>query len=218
MGSLEYQRPYDSGMPCLAEVAAHDPEGVANALHEQGACRLVGLPDPRHALDLKADLEHLLASGAMRGAQVGQGHARQLRDDIRGDAILWLDDPRCGAPAATYLRMLDELRVRLNRLLTLGIDEVEAHYACFPPEAKYLRHRDRFHGSQARVLSLVGYLNPDWLPGHGGALRLHLPSGPVDVLPQLATGICFRSEIEHEVLPATRPRLSVAAWMRTRCE
>ena len=205
-------------MPCIAEVTAKDPEAVANALHEHGACRLTGLPDAPQGLAMKADLEWLLASGAMRGAQVGMGHARQRREDVRGDAIIWLDDPRCGAPAAAYLRRLDELRLQLNRLLMLGVDEVEAHYACFQPDAKYLRHRDRFHGSQARVLSLVGYLNPDWLPAHGGALRLHLPCGPVDVLPQLGTGVCFRSEIEHEVLPATRPRLSVAAWMRTRRE
>lgn len=203
-------------MPCLAEVTANDPEAVANALHVDGACRLSGLPDPRHGLELKADLERLLAGGAMRAAQVGAGQARQPRGDVRGDAIIWLDDPRCGAPAAAYLRMLDELRLQLNRLLMLGVDEVEAHYACFAPAAKYLRHRDRFHGSQSRVLSLVGYLNPDWLPIHGGALRLYLPSGPVDVLPQLGTAVCFRSEIEHEVLPATRPRLSIAAWMRTR--
>jgi len=203
-------------MPCIAEVTANDPDAVADALHEQGACRLAGFPDDQRSLELMADLQRLQASGAMRSAQVGQGQARQPREDIRGDAIIWLDDPRCGEPALTYLQMLDTLRIRLNRLLMLGVDEVEAHYACFQPEARYLRHRDRFTGSQSRVLSLVSYLNPDWHPEQGGALRLHLPSGPVDILPQLGTGVCFRSEIEHEVLPAQRQRLSIAAWMRTR--
>jgi len=209
-------RPYDSDMPGLAEVPANDPDAVADALHEHGACRLTGFPDSRRSLELKADLERLQWSGAMRSAQVGQGHARQRREDIRGDAIIWLDDPRCGAPALAYLQMLDTLRISLNRLLMLGVDEVEAHYACFDPDARYLRHRDRFAGSQSRVLSLVSYLNPDWHADQGGALRLHLPCGPVDILPQLGTGVCFRSEIEHEVLASQRQRLSIAAWMRTR--
>lgn len=203
-------------MPRIAEVTANDPDAVADALHEHAACRLIGFPDEQRCLELKADLERLQASGAMRSAQVGRGEARQRRDEVRGDAIIWLDDPRCGEPARAHLQMLDTLRIRLNRLLMLGVDEVEAHYACFQPDAKYLRHRDRFEGSPSRVLSLVSYLNEDWQPGHGGALRLYLPSGPVDVLPQLGTGVCFRSEIEHEVLPAQRQRFSVAAWMRTR--
>lgn len=209
-------RPYDSDMRPIAEVTANDPDAVADALHAQGACRLTGFPDAQRSLELNADLQRLQSSGAMRSAQVGMGHAREQRDDIRGDALIWLDDPRCGAPARAYLHMLDALRIRLNRLLMLGVDEVEAHYACFQPDARYLRHRDRFSGSQSRVLSLVSYLNPDWQAEHGGALRLHLPSGPVDILPQLGTGVCFRSEIEHEVLPAQRQRLSIAAWMRTR--
>ncbi len=200
----------------LAEVTANDTDAVADALSEHGACTLTGFPDIPRSLDLKADLERLQANGSMRSAQVGQGQARRRREDIRGDAIIWLDDPRCGEPALAYLTMLDALRIGLNRLLILGVDEVEAHYACFQPEVRYLRHRDRFAGSQSRVLSLVSYLNPDWRPDQGGALRLYLPAGTVDILPQLGTSVCFRSEIEHEVLPAQRQRLSIAAWMRTR--
>ncbi len=200
----------------IPQVTASDPGAVADALHEHGACRLTGFPDDQHGLQLRDELQRLQSCGAMRGAQVGRGSGQQRRDDIRGDAIIWLDDPRCAEPALAYLQMLDALRIRLNRLLVLGVDEVEAHYACFQPDAHYLRHRDRFPGSQSRVLSLVSYLNPDWHPDHGGALRLHLSSGPVDILPDLGTGVCFRSEIEHEVLPARRPRLSIAAWMRTR--
>lgn len=203
-------------MPRIAEVTANDPGAVADALQEHGACRLLGFPERQRALELRVDLGRLQASGAMRSARVGRGEARKHRDEVRGDSIIWLDDPRCGAPATAHLQMLDALRIRLNRLLMLGIDEVEAHYACFQPDAVYLRHRDRFEGSQSRVLSLVSYLNEDWHSGHGGALRLYLPAGPVDVLPQLGTGVCFRSEIEHEVLPAERQRFSIAAWMRTR--
>lgn len=209
-------RAYDSDMPRIPTVTAQDPEAVADALHVHGACSLIGFPDVQQSLRLSAELLHLQDSGAMRSAHVGQGVSRQHRADVRGDAIIWLDDPRCGPAAAAYLQGLDAFRTQLNRLLLLGIDECEAHYACFEPDTGYLRHRDRFEGSHSRVLSLVSYLNPDWTEEDGGALRLHLPAGPVDVLPLLGTGVCFRSELEHEVLPARRARLSVAAWMRTR--
>lgn len=56
-----------------------------------------------------------------------------------------------------------------------------------------------------------------WLHEHGGQLRLHLADGPVAVLPAAGTCVLFRSDaVLHEVLPATRPRLSVTAWLRRR--
>ena len=64
------------------------------------------------------------------------------------------------------------------------------------------------------MLSLVAYLNDDWSVADGGALRLHLDDGAVDIAPLGGTAVCFRSELEHEVLPATRERLSIAAWFR----
>jgi SM-20-related protein len=84
----------------------------------------------------------------------------------------------------------------------------------YPIGAGYARHRDRFRDDDARVLSLACYLNPHWDAEDGGALRLHLDAGPVEILPQAGTGVCFLSELEHEVLPARRERHSIAAWFR----
>ena len=117
------------------------------------------------------------------------------------------------AAARAYLGELDALRVRLDRRLFLGVREVEAHFARYPAGAGYARHRDRFRDDDARVLSLVSYLNPDWGDADGGGLRLYLPDGPVDIAPRTGS-VCFLSALEHEVLPATRPRLSIAAWFR----
>ena len=63
------------------------------------------------------------------------------------------------------------------------------------------------------------YLNaPGWPADAGGALLLHPLTGePVSVLPEGGTLVVFRSDdLPHEVLPATRQRLSIAGWMRTR--
>lgn len=199
----------------LPSVAA-DPASIAAALGETGACRIVGFPDANATAALRADLLRLREDGALREAAVGHGADKALRQDIRGDSTLWLDDERAGDAACDFLSRLDELRTQLNRELFLGIAEVEAHYACYPPGAFYRRHRDRFRDSDARVVSLVSYLNDDWRQSDGGALRLYLPGGKIDVIPQGGTSVCFLSELEHEVLPAARQRLSIAAWMRRR--
>jgi SM-20-related protein len=114
---------------------------------------------------------------------------------------------------------MDSLRQALNRELLLGLEELEAHFALYPPGAGYARHRDRFRDDDARVLSTVFYLNPDWREADGGALRLHLPAcAPVahrDFFPVAGTLVVFLSaDFEHEVLPASRDRLSIAGWMR----
>ena len=156
------------------------------------------------------------AAGRLRAAATGRADGRAFAG-LRGDATLWLDDPACGPAARTLLAALDALREPLNRTLLLGLHEVEAHFAHYPPGAGYARHRDRFRSDDARVLSLVLYLNADWPDEAGGSLRLHLSDGPIDVAPRAGTAVVFLSEaVEHEVLPAERDRFSVAAWYRTR--
>ena len=199
-------------MPVLPEVDAN-ADAIATALAAHGACRIPALPAAALARELREDILRLRQAGVLAPAAVGRAGTRVLRGDIRGDATLWLDDPRCGDPARTFVEVLDNLRVALNRQLFLGLHEVEAHYAAYPPGTGYARHRDRFRDSDARVVSLVSYLNPDWQDDDSGALRLHLDEGTVDVVPRSGS-VCFLSELEHEVLPARRDRFSIAAWMR----
>ena len=156
------------------------------------------------------------ASKALSLAFVGHKETKKI-SSIRGDSTLWLDDPRCGEASKTFLDALDFLRKDLNQSLLLGLESVEAHYAVYPPGAAYARHRDRFRDDDARVLSLVCYLNSDWPDNAGGALRLYLPEGHHDIAPKIGSSVIFLSEeIEHEVMPATQTRYSIAAWFRQR--
>ncbi|HJR75174.1 MAG TPA: 2OG-Fe(II) oxygenase [Luteimonas sp.] len=200
-------------MSALPEIDA-DGAAIAEAVAEHGACRISGFFAPEGLRALRADLSRLQASGALQAAAVGRDLARSLRPDIRGDATLWLNDPRCGDAAREFLAALDRLRGEFNRILFAGLREVEAHYAAYPSGSGYARHRDRFRDDDARVLSWVTYLNEDWHAEDGGALRLHMENGVTDVAPRTGTSVCFRSELEHEVLPATRERFSIAAWFR----
>ena len=201
-------------MPALPIVDAADAAALSAALAAGDACLLRGLLDPAMAHALRTDALRLQGEGALAQAAVGRAAGRGVRGAIRGDRTLWLDDARCGPAAAAYLAALDALRGALNRSLFLGLRSQEAHYALYPPGAGYARHRDRFRDSDARMVSLVSYLNPAWGEDDAGQLRLHLPQGAVDVAPLAGTTVCFLSEVEHEVLPARRERLSIAAWLR----
>ena len=202
-------------MPSLPVAVLHDSAALAGALSEHGACLLSDFPEPRVGDALRIALKQRQSAGTLKAAEIGHGKQHHLLTAIRGDATQWLDGDS-GWAATSFLSSLQTLRVSLNRRLFLGLEEEEAHFACYPVGACYRRHRDQFHDSDARVLSLVSYLNHDWRQDEGGALRLHLPQGPIDVLPHAGTSIIFASDIEHEVLPATRERLSIAAWFRKR--
>jgi SM-20-related protein len=157
------------------------------------------------------------AAGEFRAAGVGRAAGRIRRTDIRGDRTRWLDENEPCAAAAPLWEALGELRAALNESLFLGLDSFEGHYAIYPPGAVYRRHRDRFRDDDARVISIVLYLNRDWSAQDGGALRLQLDQGPHDILPIGGTLVIFLAErFEHEVLPAARHRLAVAGWFRRR--
>jgi SM-20-related protein len=166
--------------------------------------------------DLFNELKQHEKSSLLSAAKTRRMDSKTL-SDLRGDSTLWLDDPRCGGASKKFLDALDILRKDLNQSLLLGLESVEAHYAVYPPGAAYARHRDRFRDDDARVLSLVCYLNADWPRNAGGELRLHLADGHHDIPPNMGTSVIFLSEeIEHEVLPATQTRYSIAAWFRQR--
>jgi SM-20-related protein len=138
----------------------------------------------------------------------------QVKEEIRGDYIQWIDKATAPAAASVYLHRLDELIRYLNRNLFLSLKDAEVHFTLYPPGTFYKRHLDQFKQDDHRKLSVICYLNKDWKAEEGGELRLYLPGRTRDVLPEAGRLVCFRSDrIEHEVLPATRERLSVTGWI-----
>ncbi|MDL5047703.1 2OG-Fe(II) oxygenase [Oscillatoria amoena NRMC-F 0135] len=138
----------------------------------------------------------------------------QVKDEIRGDYIQWIDNTTAPDAAKKYLSRLDELIRYLNRNLFLSLKDYEVHFTVYPPGTFYKRHLDQFRQDDHRKLSVICYLNTEWKPEHGGELRMYLPGRTRDVLPEAGRLVCFRSDqIEHEVLPATRERLSITGWM-----
>jgi SM-20-related protein len=168
------------------------------------------------ALRLRA-LE-LDSEGRFAAAAIGRGAERVERSDIRRDRICWLDPTTCVSAEQSLFIKLEALRLAANRTLQLGLFDFEGHYAIYRPGEGYARHLDRFLDDDARVLSLVVYLNDRWRAEDGGALRLYPPnSETVDVIPEGGALAVFLSDrVPHEVLPANRPRFSIPGWFRRR--
>ncbi|MFO1317462.1 MAG: 2OG-Fe(II) oxygenase [Burkholderiales bacterium] len=203
--------------PDVAVVPDSIPPIVAGIAERGYAVAAGALPDATVAA-LRTRARALDAAGALAPAHVGRGASRDLRADVRGDRIRWLDPGAADPAEAEPLAFLDALRVACNRALMAGLAEFEGHYALYPPGARYARHRDRFRDDDARVLSCVLYLNERWQPADGGALRVYVDRATtIDVTPTGGTLVAFLSDaFEHEVLPATRPRIALTGWFRRR--
>ncbi|WP_172736580.1 2OG-Fe(II) oxygenase [Pseudomonas sp. Irchel s3h17] len=167
--------------------------------------------------ELAAECRKRAAEGELAPAAVGRGPFSEIREGIRGDHIQWLEPGQAEA-CDHYLGLMDSLREALNRGLFLGLEDFESHFALYPPGAFYLKHVDRFRDDDRRMVSAVIYLNDAWLPEHGGQLRMYLEEDAGhDVVPTGGCLVVFLSgEVPHEVLPATRERLSLTGWFRRR--
>lgn len=167
------------------------------------------------------------------------GQPAQYTDGARrGDLIRWLDGAQPALPALSALtqwlrsELLEAVRdacaqapigtnsgagaapvLRLERPGGLA----PAMLACYPGQgAHFERHLDNSPATpDARVVTAVVYLNPDWSPADGGVLRLYPLAGPAeDVEPTLgALALFWSHRVEHEVLPARTPRYALSLWM-----
>ncbi len=188
---------------------------AADALAGDGWCIVDDLLEPPKVAALAAECT------AMHDARLllpgGTGAARDV-SALRGDRTRWFAAGAMSAPQLAFTERLDTLRGVLNRELMLGLVECESHYAVYRPGARYARHSDQLRHSDARVVSAVFYLNAGWRDSDGGALRLYLPEGGTrDIYPHAGTLLLFLSaRFEHEVLPASRDRMSIASWLRQR--
>lgn len=171
-------------------------------------------------LALAAQLRQRQTAGQLRAAGIGQGQAT-VEKQIRGDAIFWLDETDQTSEETVFLDRIDAFRQYVNQTCYLGLREVEFHYALYPPGALYKRHLDQFRASSQRKLSLICYLNSNWQPADGGQLAIYLPVAgqqerTLTIEPVGGRLVCFESgRLEHEVLPATRERLSLTGWLKT---
>ena len=195
------------------------------------------------AASLRDDIARLRGAGHFAVAKIG--HDGMVQDevtpfrDIRHSETCELTKgvhlPAHTGRDAAY-QVLDQLREDLQAksavgpatqsLHTLDTQLAELMYAHYPAGGYYRRHCDAEAETPSawRQFSFLLYLNPNWLPAHGGALRLHRDSGVdelpvgelpnfVDIPPQAGTLVVFRSDlVPHEVLTTNQERSAVVGW------
>lgn len=164
---------------------------------------------------LRQDVDNL-PQDALTPAAIGRAHQVQTDEAVRSDKTRWLNGE---TPTQRYYQaMMLSLKQQLNRALFLGLKDYECHYALYEAGDFYKTHLDAFRGRSNRRVTTVLYLNEDWQAHHGGELIIYpgKTKGEVQrVLPKAGTLVCFLSDVfPHQVLPATRNRLSVSGWFR----
>ncbi|MFD2571323.1 2OG-Fe(II) oxygenase [Spirosoma soli] len=175
---------------------------------------------PEEVAALASRLHSRRAVGQFRAAGIGNQQVT-VESQIRGDEILWLEEATATPDEAAFLQRIGEFVDYVNRTCYLGLRDYEFHYALYPPGTFYKRHLDQFRSDSRRKLSVICYLNTDWQPTDGGQLALYVPQPggseeTITISPAGGRLVCFESgRLEHEVLPATRERLSVTGWLKT---
>lgn len=203
--------------PHSAEAALEQSlfEAMATGIEKQGHVTLpAALPEPICG----SLVDYLAALERSQFHQAGTGRGRQTTRNqfLRRDHIYWIDAAHPGSQQ--WLSWAARLRLYLNRRLLLGLFSFESHFSIYEPGDFYRRHVDAFKDESNRVLSIVVYLNRDWLPDQGGELQLFEPETNAElvrIVPAFGTIALFLSEeFPHEVLPTRCDRYAVAGWYR----
>jgi SM-20-related protein len=194
-----------------------DENQIAESLATVGYAIVENAFDVAYAREVRAEIARLQDEGRFQAAAVGKAQGRGLHPEIRRDGTCWLDPASLSAPQAKLWQGLESLRACLNRELFLGLWDLEGHYAVYDEGGFYRKHLDRFRDDSKRTVSVVFFFNEGWRSEDGGRLRLDLPEGARDVLPEAGTAVFFLSDrIPHEVTETRRERASFAGWYRTR--
>ena len=189
-------------------------DALADGLAEDGYAVIddfLSHKEVKNILNLK---EFQSGSEFFKKAGIGKNQNHHINESVRGDYIFWIDKNAASDELKVYLSRLGDLIQFLNESLFLSLKDCEVHMTSYPPGSFYKRHLDQFNRDDHRKLSVICYLNDNWNADEGGQLRMFLADKIVDVLPTAGRLVCFRSDqIEHEVLPATRTRLSLTGWI-----
>src|SRR6185369_4501734 len=184
-------------------------EKIADGLANDGISVIDDFLSKEEVVDITNTDEFKNGLLRFKKAGIGKSQEKQINESIRGDYIQWIDQTNTAPQILLYLGRLSQLMSFLNQSLFLSLKDSEVHMTIYPIGSFYKRHLDQFKKDDHRKLSVICYLNENWRDDEGGQLRVYFPTEMKDFIPTAGRLVCFRSDqLEHEVLPATRERLS----------
>lgn len=160
-----------------------------------------------------------LEKESFKSAKVGKAHNHRQNTEIRGDETFWLDTLNYHPAFKAPFKILQDLKMELNRELFLGLKDFECHLAKYPPGTFYKKHVDRFQADSTRAFSFIFYLNENWKAGDGGELQLYDRQDYLlkSIEPVAGTLVGFISQdFPHEVLLCQKERRSLTGWIHTK--
>jgi SM-20-related protein len=164
---------------------------------------------------LRGNLMDRIDAGQMINAGVGQNASFRENAKVRMDQISWIEDDQSNVDEEKYHRLLWAFINYLNSTCYTGLNGFESHFAVYGKGSFYKRHLDQFKTDSGRKYSVVLYLNDNWHEEDGGQLVMYDGDEGISVSPEGGRVVFFESDrIPHEVLPATRTRMSIAGWMK----
>lgn len=165
--------------------------------------------------NLQQNIQQLQAQGQMKYAGIGNDLIADAAQQMRGDKIYWLDKKNNNINEQEFLDKVEDFIDHLNNTCYTGINGYEFHYAVYEEGRAYKKHRDQFKTDNNRKYSLICYLNDDWVAADGGQLVIYQNDTAQSILPNAQKAVFFKSdEMEHEVLLAHRPRMSITGWLK----
>ena len=167
------------------------------------------------AKHLKENLLQLHANKELFQAGTGNNKAVVHNKLMRSDIIYWLDKKHENAYENEFFLLMDAFVKELNSSCYTGITDYEFHYTLYETGSFYKKHVDQFRNNNSRKYSIILYLNENWQPEDGGELCIYHANNVQKISPENGKIVFFKSnEMEHEVLPTHKPRMSITGWLK----
>ena len=172
--------------------------------------------DDRLTTELRKNLEVLNQRDELSPAGTGLGVSKVYDMQVRSDKIYWIDKSSTNEFELEFIDKVEAFISYLNSTCYTGINDYEFHYAIYEPGSFYKRHLDQFRNNSARKFSFITYLNDDWQETDGGHLVIYPGDKTEKITPLGGRTVFFKSdELEHEVNPANRTRMSLTGWLKS---
>ena len=167
------------------------------------------------ASHLRENLDNLFSAKQLRPAGTGNDILAVQNKLVRSDIIYWLDRKHDDPHENDFFDLVDDFVSHLNRTCYTGITGYEFHYTLYETGSFYKKHLDQFRNNDSRKYSMIMYLNAGWIKADGGQLRIHHDGSFQNISPVNGKTVFFKSsELEHEVLPTNKPRMSITGWLK----